>query len=131
MIVLDTHIWVRWVDSLTDPLPPGMIERIETANAIAVSAVSCWEIAWLVRRRRVRLKLEFDQWLESSLAGSGVNCLPVDRAIAVRAANLPEHHRDPADRIIIATAIEHSAQLASLDSIFPQYAELSEWLIKC
>ena len=87
------------MDNCSDPLPLGIIERIEMADAIAISAVSCWEIALLVRRNRVQLKLEFDQWLESSLAGSGVSCLPVDRGIAVRAANLPEHHRDPADRV--------------------------------
>lgn len=129
MIVLDTHVWVRWVDGSSNPLPPGIVERIEMADALAVSAVSCWEIAWLVRCNRVQLKLEFDLWLESSLAGSGVGCLSVDRDIAVRAANLPVHHRDPADRLIIATAIGHRAGLVSLDQIFPQYAELSDLLI--
>ena len=57
MIIPDTHIWVRWVDNLAAPLPHGIIERIETADAIAVSAISCWEIAWLVRRGRMQLKL--------------------------------------------------------------------------
>lgn len=130
MILLDTHIWVRWVDSVADPLPHGIIERIEAADAIAISAISCWEFAWLVRRNRVQLKLDLDRWLESSLAGSGVSCLPVEREIAVRAANLTEHHRDPADRLIIATAVEHHTQLLSLDQAFPQYPELSGLLIK-
>lgn len=53
MIVLDTHIWIRWVDNCSDPLPFGIVERIEMADAIAISAVSCWEIALLVRRNRV------------------------------------------------------------------------------
>jgi PIN domain nuclease of toxin-antitoxin system len=130
MIVLDTHIWIRWVDNCSDPLPLGIVERIEMADAIAISAVSCWEIALLVRRNRVQLKLEFDQWLENGLAGSGVSCLPVDRGIAVLAANLPEHHRDPADRLIIATAVMHNAQLISLDQAFQLYTELSGFLIK-
>lgn len=129
MIVLDTHIWVRWLDASSNPLPAGIVERIEMADALAVSAVSCWEIAWLVRSNRVQLKLEFDLWLENSLTGSGVNCLPVDRGIAVRAAKLAVHHRDPADRLIIATAIEHKAGLLSLDHVFPQYTELSDLLI--
>lgn len=130
MIVLDTHVWVRWVDSSSNPLPTAIVEQIETADALAVSAVSCWEIAWLVRNNRVQLKLEFELWLESSLTGSGVSCLPVDRSIAVRAANLPVHHRDPADRLIIATAIEHQAGLISLDHVFPSYTELSHLLIR-
>ena len=105
------------------------LERIETADAVAVSAISCWEVAWLVRRGRLQLKLEFDRWIESSLVGSGVNCLPVDHLIAIRSANFPEHHRDPADRLIIATAIEYNAGFISLDQAFTQYAELTDLLI--
>jgi PIN domain nuclease of toxin-antitoxin system len=63
------------------------------------------------------------------LQGSDVICIPVDRPIAVRAASLPEHHRDPADRFIIATAIERQARLISLDSAFPLYVELAGKLI--
>lgn len=130
MIILDTHIWVRWVDGSSNPLPSRIIDQIETADALAVSAVSCWEIAWLVSCNRLKLNIEFDLWLENSLTGSGVVCLPIDREIAVRAAKLPVHHRDPADRLIIATAIEHQAKLISLDHVFPEYSELSELLIQ-
>lgn len=49
--------------------------------------------------------------------------------IANRAAMLPEIHRDPADRIIIATALVHGMKLASLDSIFPNYKELQNRLV--
>ena len=62
---------------------------------------------------------------DMALSGSGVTCLPVVRQIAICAANLPEHHRDPADRLIIATTITVSAVLASLDDVFSQYSELS------
>ena len=62
------------------------------------------------------------------MAGSYVSCLPIDQRIAVRAANLPEHHRDPADRLIIA--IEQRASLISLDSAFPAYFESPGTLIQ-
>ena len=58
-----------------------------------------------------------------------VSCLPVDQQVAVLAANLPDHHRDPADRIIIATAITYGFQLISLDSQFRRYDELHGLLI--
>ncbi|MEX6775747.1 PIN domain-containing protein [Limnospira fusiformis] len=58
-----------------------------------------------------------------------IQVLPVDRPIAIKASQLPEHHRDPADRIIIATALIHEASLVSLDSVFPQYEELKDRLI--
>jgi PIN domain nuclease of toxin-antitoxin system len=64
------------------------------------------------------------------LAGSGVDCLPVSRAVAVRAAQLPEHHRDPADRLILATAIEQQTTLVSLDAAFDAYKEHIRMLIQ-
>jgi PIN domain nuclease of toxin-antitoxin system len=129
VILLDTHIWVRWVDPKANPLPPGMADRIETTDRLAVSAVACWEVAWLARRGRLQLTLSLADWLDQALAGSDIICLPIDRRIAVRAANLPEHHRDPADRLIIATPIERQARLISLDSAFPAYFESPGTLI--
>jgi PIN domain nuclease of toxin-antitoxin system len=129
VILLDTHIWVRWVDAEANPLPSGLVEIIETADRLAVSAITCWEVAWLTRRGRLDLRLSLTDWLQQALEGSDVTCLPIDRQIAVRAANLPEHHRDPADRLIIATAIEKRARLMSLDSAFQAYFESSGTLI--
>lgn len=128
--MLDTHIWVRWVDTQAQPLPVGLLDKIETAEALAVSAVTCWEVAWLHRRGRLDLKLPLDVWIDNALQGSGVLCLPIDRGIALCAAALPEHHRDPADRLIIATALENNANLASLDRCFADYHELSGRLIQ-
>ncbi|MBK8753701.1 MAG: type II toxin-antitoxin system VapC family toxin [Candidatus Competibacteraceae bacterium] len=125
MILLDTHIWVRWVDPHVNPLPSKIIDYIETADQLAVSAITCWEVAWLARRNRLQLKLNLADWLDQALQGSSVACIPIDESIAVRAAHLPEHHRDPADRLIIATVIERQALLISLDSIFPEYLELT------
>ena len=79
----------------------------------------------LLRRGRVRLNLPLNQWIELALRDSGVICLPVEQLIALCAANLPEHHRDPADRLIIATALTTDSTLASLDEAFPKYEELS------
>jgi len=129
VILLDTHIWVRWVDPQANPLATGIIDPIETADQLAVIAMTCWEVAWLVRRGRLLLKLSLLDWLDHALRGSSVMCIPVDQSIAVCAANLPEHHRDPADRLIIATAIKRQAQLISLDSAFPAYLELADKLI--
>lgn len=130
MILLDTHILVRWVDPCVKPLPTPIIDRIETADARAVSAISCWEIAWLVRRGRLRLELDLKTWLDEALNGSGVSCIAVNRTIAERAAGLFEHHRDPADRLIIATPIVHDVPLISLDGHFSAYEELSGKLIQ-
>lgn len=129
MILLDTHIWVRWIDPQQKPLTPNLIAFIETVDQVAVSAISCWEVAWLVRRGRLQLTLSLQDWIDNALQGSGIDCIAVDHSIAMCSASLPEHHRDPADRLIIATAITLNTQLLSLDSAFPVYSELAGKLI--
>lgn len=129
MILLDTHVWIRWLDPDVRPLPRGVLDRIETADQLAVSAISCWELALLLRRGRLGLTLPLAQWTDWALRDSGVICLPIQREIAMLAANLPEHHRDPADRLIIATALHHGIHLASLDGNFPAYQEITAFLI--
>ena len=52
MIILGTHIWVRWVDPKANPLPPAILKRMARAARLAVNAISCWEVAWLQRRSR-------------------------------------------------------------------------------
>jgi PIN domain nuclease of toxin-antitoxin system len=129
MLLLDTHIWIRW----QHPLPSSMalsdhlIDLIETANTVAISAISCWELGQLVKRQRVEISLPLDEWVQ--VAVEDIQVLPIDREIALKAAQLPEHHRDPADRMIIATALIYDASLISLDSIFPNYAELKGLLV--
>jgi PIN domain nuclease of toxin-antitoxin system len=130
VILLDTHVWVRWLDPQQKTLAPNLINVIETADQVAVSAITCWEVAWLVRRGRLQLTLTLQDWVDNALQGSGVDCIAVDQSIAMCSANLPEHHRDPADRLIIATAITLNAQLLSLDNAFPVYSELAGKLIQ-
>lgn len=122
MILLDTHIWVRWQNA-PETLPPKILSRIAESDALAVSAISCWEVAMLARKNRIELSIPIDEWIEEALAYTDA-CLSIDRGILLLAANLPEHHRDPADRIIIATTIIYQAKLISLDAQFPAYTEL-------
>ncbi|MDU9049962.1 MAG: type II toxin-antitoxin system VapC family toxin [Candidatus Electrothrix sp. Rat3] len=126
--MLDTHIWIRWLMP-TDPLPPDLTELIETADGLAVSSISCWEVILLEKFNRIELPLPVDEWLKEALGGSDVAILSIDERIASLAARLPYHHKDPADRFIIATAIINHIELISLDNCFPLYVELTDLLI--
>lgn len=128
MLILDTHALYWWVNRTPDKLTQRQIDAIETAESLAVSAMSCWEMAWLVKHGRIVLKVPVSSWLDQ-VEENGVAVIPVSRAIAESAVLLPEHHKDPVDRIIIATAIEHQAQLASVDGQFPNYQELAGLLV--
>ena len=130
MILLDTHIWLRWLGLGSGPLPSNLVDYIDQADAVSVSAVSVWEAAWLVRGGRIELKSPWDDWLELALQHAEVGVEPMTAAIAECAAWLPIHHRDPADRFIIATAIKTDSRLVSLDTRFPMYTELAGRLVQ-
>ncbi|MHB1292736.1 MAG: type II toxin-antitoxin system VapC family toxin [Sulfuricella sp.] len=128
MLILDTHALYWWVNRTPDKLGQRQIDAIETAESLAVSAMTCWEMAWLVAHERIVLQLPVSDWLDQ-VEANGVAIIPVSRAIAERAVSLPEHHKDPVDRIIIATSVELQAQLVSVDGRFPDYQELAGLLV--
>lgn len=129
MIILDTHIWVNWILLGESGLPPALLTAMTSQAPLAVSAISCFEVSMLAKQARLELPLPIDEWFSEALTGSGVACLPVTCEIAQQSVQLQNIHKDPADRIIIATAISHNAFLASLDSVFPSYPELAGRLI--
>ena len=116
MIVLDTHVLV-WLDQGLPDLGPdcrASADRALADDALTVSAITFWEVAMLVARKRLVLELAVDEWRRDLLA-AGLRELPVDGRIGVRAVSLSDLHRDPADRIIAATAEVHEASLATAD----------------
>jgi len=129
VIILDTHIWVNWIligdSGLTNPILAAM----NSQSSMAVSAISCFEVSLLVKQRKLELPLPINEWLKEALTESGVKCLPVTCEISHLSVTLKDIHKDPADRIIIATSIIHDALLASVDSVFPDYPELCGRLI--
>ena len=129
MIVLDTHIWLWWVNENTAALGEKRKDMIGAADVAAVPAISCFEVAWLEAHARIELSCDRDFWFERALQGSGITLVPITPEIAGRAVDLPEHHTDPQDRLIIATALIHEAQLMSSDRKFPLYKELAGRLV--
>lgn len=122
VILLDTHAWLWWLTPEAGELAENVRERFATTDRLAVAAISCWEVALKARRGLIHLHLPLDRWLGHALQGAQIDCLPLTAEIAARAAALPEHHRDPADRFIIATALFHSAELATRDQLIRTYA---------
>jgi PIN domain nuclease of toxin-antitoxin system len=118
VILLDTHIWVWWVHR-DEHLPARLrtfIERHESAT-LGVSAISCWEVAKLVERGRLRLPMPTGDWLHAALTYPGVRLLDLTPDISVESCSLPgDFHADPADQIIVATARHHRVGLVTLDA---------------
>ncbi len=129
MIVLDTHIWIWWINRDFSALSTKRIDLIAETKTLAVSAISCFEVSWLERHNRIVLPCVRSDWFDYALQGSGILLLPITPMVAGLAVDLPEHHSDPQDRIIMATAIVHDAQLMSVDGKFPLYTELKNRLM--
>jgi len=124
MIILDTHIWIWWTNGETDKISERWAEAIRTASTVTVSAISCFEVAWLTHHHRIELSMELSQWFQKATTGSAIEILPITPLVAERAVTLPEHHSDPQDRLIMATAMSHQFKLISADSKFDRYHEL-------
>jgi PIN domain nuclease of toxin-antitoxin system len=129
VIVLDTHIWFWFVNQEFARFPSAWRDQIEWADRVGVSPVSCYEIALAQDRKRLELPCETRKWFTDALAPAGIELVPVTPEIAARAVSLSPVHRDPFDRLIIATALEHGARLASIDNLFSQYPELEGILL--
>ena len=116
MIVIDTHVLI-WLDAGLDTLGTQARERLNLAlqeDRLAVSAISFWEVGMLVARRRLQMRIDLLQW-RSDLIGGGLQELAICGTVGIEAARLETFHGDPADRLIVATAIHQTARLATAD----------------
>ena len=107
MILLDTHviIWFRSGDRRLGPHARREIDGALQGGGAAVSAISFWEVGMRVQKGRLNLSLDLDVWRRRQLE-QGLVEIPVDGEIAARAGLLPDVRGDPADRLIVATALE-------------------------
>jgi PIN domain nuclease of toxin-antitoxin system len=116
--VIDTHILLWWISDrkqLTTKILRAL-DRAYAATPIGLSSISLWEIAMLVELGRIKLNRPLREWLEAASAPPLVSVINITPAIAAEVATFPEtFHRDPADRIIVATTRLHGATLITLD----------------
>ena len=127
MLLLDTHVLV-WLDEGNSRLGTKALEAINRALAagqLGVASISFWEIAMLVEKRRLDIRMELDAW-HRELLQNGLREIPLDGSTALRAGQLLNFHGDPADRMIVATALEHSATLVTADRKILEWDKLQQ-----
>jgi len=115
MILLDTHALV-WMDAGSNKLGPRARIKIDAAlgeDALAVSAITFWELGMLQTKKRLELP-PLMQW-RRELMEMGLREIPVTGADGIVANQLSNFHSDPADRLIVATAISSDALLVTAD----------------
>jgi PIN domain nuclease of toxin-antitoxin system len=123
LILLDTHAWIWWLSD-PDRLSARARAAVTDAASIGVSTLSVWELATLVRRRRIELDRDVRDWVRRALAEERVSAIAPDAEVALAAAALDERAfpGDPADRIIFATAHALAAPLVTRDEHLRRFA---------
>jgi PIN domain nuclease of toxin-antitoxin system len=124
-LLLDTHAFI-WYSEDDSKLPESIKTEIETADRVYISIASLWEVAIKLSVGKLSLRSNYES-IEASLEPAGINLLPISFADTVRVMNLPLHHRDPFDRILIAQAINNSLTLVSCDAAFTVYPIQLRW----
>ena len=103
-ILLDTHVWI-WVSIEDKTLISRKARRlIQQARQKWISAISCWELAKLVEKKRIAFSIPVLTWMRRSLNEYGINVAEPSPEIAVESTQLRGFHGDPADQIIVATS---------------------------
>ncbi len=124
MILLDTHIWLWFISNpeLLSKKANRVVDSALREEKIFISSISAWEVALLVYNKRLQLTLDVADWIAKSEMLPYFQFIPVDNAIAIKSVSLPKPlHSDPADRIIIATAISLGASLVTKDKKILNY----------
>jgi PIN domain nuclease of toxin-antitoxin system len=127
MIVLDTHAWI-WFTSNPEALSQKAKKVVEAAveeKNLLVSSISAWEVALLVKKGRLKLTMDVTDWIAKSENLPFIQFIPVTNSIAVKSVNLPPPlHPDPADRIIIATALSTGSPIVTKDKKISDYSHV-------
>ncbi|MCY3624272.1 MAG: type II toxin-antitoxin system VapC family toxin [Gammaproteobacteria bacterium] len=122
--LLDTHILIWWLNDgvRLSPAQHEVLSKADAESPLVVSDISLWEVATLWGLGRIQLSLPLREWLDRAVAPPLVRRQGISPAIAAELAALPESfHRDPADRILVATARVLGATLVTQDQRIVDY----------
>lgn len=131
LTLLDTHAWVWWVtgDRRLARTARQAIEKAATAESLALSLISTWEVAKKVEKGQLIFDRPVSEWIDQAAAQPGLQLLELTRPILVESCRLPPaFHGDPADQIIVSTARDRNAVIVSKDDRIRKYAHVrSQW----
>jgi PIN domain nuclease of toxin-antitoxin system len=126
-LLLDTQCWL-WMVADPDRLSRRARTLVSsTSNELFLSSASAWEIAIKHGLGKLELPSPPSEFVPARMRETGVLPLVIRHAHALRVAELPSHHRDPFDRLLIAQALEEDLSVASADPIFGRYEVRRVW----
>jgi len=125
MLILDTHVLLWWVngsDALSKVAEKAIRKTLSQGSEIIISSISAWEVSMLIEKGRLTLSMDVESWFAEISQIDGVRFSPVDNEIAIKSTVLPGNfHKDPADRMIVATARKLAVPLVTADEKIRNY----------
>jgi len=125
--LLDTHALLWWVDDAPDLTGAAKGAIADANNQCYLSLASCWEMAIKSRLGKLRLTKPVERFVAEQLAANGFTLLTIELRHAAKVENLPPHHRDPFDRLLIAQAIAEKLTVVTADRVFSDYGVKVIW----
>jgi PIN domain nuclease of toxin-antitoxin system len=129
-ILLDTHVWLWWLlgSERLKVQERRSLDRLASAGCTHLSAMSLWEAQMLHAKGRLALDRPFQNWLREAASPGVVQLVPLDVELVIALLQLPEgFHGDPADRLIVATALAHGLVLATHDQAIRDSGVITLW----
>ena len=125
-LLLDTHVWFRYqiTPDRIRLLTARAIDKAAARKQVFISVISIWELAMLERDAKVVLDGGTDRWTQEALSKPGLSLLPFSPQIALESVYLPDPmHKDPADRILVASARIERMTLVTSDKAILTFAK--------
>jgi len=123
-LLVDTHVWIWYVDGAPLPEPlDALLRRADGEHRLIVSDISAWEVATKAGKGKLDLAIDSALWIQRAERMPGFTLVPLDRDLLLLSTRLPGAlHGDPADRMIVATALLRACPLVTADRRIIEYA---------
>jgi PIN domain nuclease of toxin-antitoxin system len=126
-LLLDTHTFIWWDSEPAKLSPQALAVCQDRQNVLLLSVVSVWEIQIKFQLGKLRLALPMKEIVETQRQTNNIEILPMALAHVLALENLPAHHKDPFDRLLVAQAMVEGAVLVSGDPNIAKYAVQVVW----
>ncbi|WP_447974920.1 type II toxin-antitoxin system VapC family toxin [Nitrospira sp. Kam-Ns4a] len=126
-LLLDTHVFLWWVEDAPELSAKARKGLADPAHEIFLSLASCWEMAIKLSLGKLKVAQPLERFIPEQLAANGFRQLNIEFRHVVRVAQLPFHHRDPFDRLLVAQALEEGVTVVSADPVFRMYGVRRLW----
>lgn len=126
-MLLDTHTFLWFIEGSGRIGPDALREILEPGNERFLSVASLWEVAIKASTGKLKRHSSFEQLVQVQILGNAIGLLPISARHLDRVQNLPFHHRDPFDRLLVAQALSENLTLLSRDGALSAYGVPVLW----